>query len=325
MRFFLTGATGFVGGAVARQLLEAGHQVRAVVRDPERARDLRARGAELLPGDVGDKESLRPGMQGTDGVFHIAGWYKVGTRDQSDGVRVNILGTRNVLELMRELGIRKGVYTSSLAVNSDTHGRLVDESYHFGGPHLSEYDRTKAAAHELAQGFMRAGLPLVIVMPGLIYGPGDTSSLRVNLLDFLRGRLPMMPTRTRLCWAHVDDVARAHVLAMDRGRPGETYIIAGEPYTLTEAFALAAELTGRRAPAQVPYQILGALSRIMGLFERFVRVPETYSAEGLRVIAGVTYLGDNSRARRELGYDPRPLRIGLKETLDHELRLLESP
>src|SRR6266849_4262267 len=143
MKYFVTGATGFVGGRVVRRLVGAGHQVVVVVRNPAKAADLANLGIEIYQGDVTDKESMRTPMQGVDGVFHIAGWYKIGVRDKSDGEKINVQGTRNVLELMRELGIPKGVYTSTLAVNSDTHGRLVDESYHYNGPHLSEYDRTK--------------------------------------------------------------------------------------------------------------------------------------------------------------------------------------
>lgn len=324
MKYFLTGATGFVGGRVTRQLVEAGHQVVATARNPAKAEDLTAMGVAVHPGDVTDKESMRAPMQGVDGVFHVAGWYKVGVRDKGDGERINVQGTRNVLELMRELGVPKGVYTSTLAVNSDTHGRLVDEAYRYDGPHLSEYDRTKWAAHrQVAEPMIAAGLPLVIVMPGLIYGPGDTSSLRAALLQYLQRRLPMLPERTAFCWAHVDDVARGHILAMENGRPGETYIIAGPPHTFVEAMELAERITGVPAPRlRVAPGLMKAMAAMMGVVEKVAPLPENYSAEVLRVNAGVTYLGSNAKARRELGYSPRPLPEGLAETLRHEMQLL---
>jgi nucleoside-diphosphate-sugar epimerase len=150
MKYFVTGATGFVGGVVVRQLLSQGHHINAIVRNPEKASALKKSGIHVYQGDVSDKESMRTPMEGTDGVFHVAGWYKIGSRDKRDGEKVNILGTRNVLQLMRDLDIPRGVYTSTLAVNSDTHGKIVDETYQFTGQHLSEYDRTKAVAHELA-------------------------------------------------------------------------------------------------------------------------------------------------------------------------------
>ena len=277
MNYFITGATGFLGGVLARQLRAAGHEVHASIRNPQKASELQSLGIKLFQGDVVDKESMREAMRGVDGVFHVAGWYKIGARDKSDGERVNIQGTRNVLELMKELRIPKGVYTSTLAVHSDTHGQLVDETYRFDGKHISEYDRTKAEAHRIAEEFIAEGLPLVIVMPGLIYGPGDTSSLRSNFIDFLRGRLPMLPTQTKMCWAHVDDTARGHILAMEKGAPGESYSLGGEPSTLVDAFALASHITGKRAPMTAPYQIFKFLSYVVKPFDGLL--PETYTSE----------------------------------------------
>lgn len=320
MKYLVTGATGFIGSEVARQLLLAEHHVHAVVRAPSKAKGLEDKGVQLFKGDVTDKESMRAAMEGVDGVFHIAGWYKVGARDKSGGRRINVQGTRNVLELMKELGIPKGVYTSTVAVNSDTRGQLVDETYHFTGEHISEYDRTKAAAHEIALQTIAEGLPLVIVSPGLVYGPGDTSSVRTSLLDYLQGRLPLLPRQTAFCWAHVEDIARGHLLAMDKGQVGETYFLTGEPYGLYDAYRLAQEITGIRAPLAVPPQLFQALSALVKPFDRFL--PESYTSEGLRILAGVTYIGDNARARRELGFDPRPLRVGWDQTLKHEMALL---
>ena len=320
MKYFVTGATGFLGSVLGKQLRAAGHEVHASVRNLDKAKELEAIKVQLFKGDVTDKESMRAAMTGVDGVFHVAGWYKLGTKDKSDGEKVNIRGTRNVLELMQELKIPKGVYTSSVVVNSDTKGQMKDESYHYSGQHLSEYDRTKAVAHDMANQFMKQGLPLVIVMPGVIYGPGDTSTLRTNILDFLNQKLPMLPSQTTMCWGHVDDIAQGHILAMEKGKTGETYIIAGEPYPVTEVFKLASQITGKPAPGVVSYKMMKALSVIVKPFDNFL--PETYTSEGLREIAGVTYLGDNSKARRELGYHPRPFREGWEETLHHEMKLL---
>jgi nucleoside-diphosphate-sugar epimerase len=324
MKYFLTGATGFIGARVARQLVDAGHEVVVVARNPAKAQDLAQLGIAVHKGDVTDKESMRAPMQGVDGVFHIAGWYKVGVKDTREGEQINIVGTRNVLELMRELGIPKGVYTSTLAINSDTRGQMVDETYHYYGPHLSEYDRTKWAAHyQVADPMIEAGLPMVIVMPGLVYGPGDTSSVRTTLVQYLQRKLPVLPKQTAFSWAHVDDIARGHILAMDKGKAGESYIIAGPTHTLIEGMELAEQITGIPAPRlRVPPVMLKGMSSLIGVVEKVVSVPEDYSAEYLRVSAGVTYIGNNAKARRELGYNPRPLREGLTETLQHEMRVL---
>jgi len=229
-----------------------------------------------------------------------------------------------VLELIKELEIPRGVYTSTLAVFGDTHGRAVDERYRHEGPWLSEYDRTKWRAHyKVAEPMMRAGLPLMIVQPGVVYGPGDTSPVRSVLVQYLRGKLPMVPRGTAYCWGHVDDTARAHLAAMEKGTPGEAYIIAGPAHTLRQAFAMAAAITGIPAPrAQAPPWMLRSLAGVMAVVERFRAVPETYAAESLRVTAGVTYLGSSKKASRALGFAARPLEDGLRETLLHEMRLL---
>jgi len=318
MKYFLTGATGFVGGVVARQLREAGHEVRAVVRTPSKAQSLAGLGVTVHKGDVTDKESMRAPMTGVDGVFHIAGWYKIGVRDATPGEQVNVQGTRNVLELMKELGIPKGVYTSTLAVNSNTGGKLVDESYRFTGKHLSAYDRTKAEAHHIAEQFIAEGLPLVILMPGLIYGPDDTSQMGAFLRDFLRGKTQPVPQQTAYCWAHVDDIAWAHIAAMEKAQPGTTYIIAGPPHTFVEGCKIAGELTGTRMPPTMPPGMLKMMSGLMSVVEMVIPVEGIYSSEGQRVLAGPTYFGDNGKAKRELGYNPRPLREGLAQMFDYE-------
>jgi nucleoside-diphosphate-sugar epimerase len=268
---------------------------------------------------------MREPMAGADRAFHLAAWYRIGSGDPATAEAVNVDGTRNVLELVDELDLERAVYTSTLAVNSDTTGRLVDESYRFEGEHLSVYDRTKWEAHyEVAEPMVEAGLPLVTVMPGVIYGPGDTSDLGGTVRRYLRGNLPAIPTRTAYCWGHVDDVVDAHVRAMERGTVGESYVVAGGPHTLVEAFEVAERVTGIDAPRTVPPAVFAALSRVAGVVERVVQLPATYSSEGLRVLAGVTYLGDNAKATRELGIEHRPFEAGFAEPLEYELERLDG-
>ena len=323
MKYFVTGATGFLGGALTKRLRTDGHEVRAVVRDPARASDLAARGAVIVRGDVSDKSSMREAMRGVDGVFHVAGWYKLGVKDRAAAVAANIDGTRNVLELMQELRIPKGVYTSTLAVNSDTHGQVVDENYRFSGRHLTLYDWSKAEAHRVADTFIAGGLALVIVQPGLIYGPGDTSGVRTMLIQYLQRKLPAVPSGAAYSWAHVGDEVEGHLRAMDRGQPGRSYFLAGPVYTLADALKVAEDITGIPAGRiKLPPAILKILSTLMRPLDAVMTLPPSLSPESLRILGGVSYLGSSARARAELGWEPRPLKEGLTETLRHEMRQL---
>jgi nucleoside-diphosphate-sugar epimerase len=324
MRYFVTGATGFVGGRVARQLAGAGHQVVAVVRDPEKASDLASLGVEIHRGDVTDKESMREPMRGVDGVFHIAAWYKIGARDKSDAEKVNVQGTRNVLELMKELWVPKGVYTSTTTINGDTHSKLVDETYRYDGPHFSEYNRTKWMAHyDVAVPMIAGGLPLVIVMPSAVYGPGDKSAVHATFVSYLRRKLPMVPAKLANSWGHVDDVAQGHILAMEKGRAGEAYIIGGEAHTVVHMLKLAEKTAGVPLPRFVASpRMLNGMAGMMGLIEKAMPVPYDYTAEFLHTCAGVTNIGSNAKAKRVLGYNPRSLEEGVAETVQYEMQSL---
>jgi nucleoside-diphosphate-sugar epimerase len=322
MRYFMTGATGFLGGHVARMLRQDGHEVAALARSPQKAQDLAALGIEIFEGDLTDKESMRRPMSGADGIFHIAAWYGYGAKDPDKVERVNVGGTRNVLELMQELGISKGVYTSTLSVNSCTGGVVADESYRFSGQHLSLYDESKARAHQIAEDFIANGLPLVIAMPGVIYGPGDTSLLREFLLAMLKRRLLAVEPSMTLTWGYVDDIAGAHIKAMEKGVPGETYIIAGPTHTVGEVVALVEEISGVKAPMHTSVGMQRGLSKVMGVVEKFFTVPDMFCSEYLSTTAGRYYIGSNAKAQRELGYNPRSLREGMEITLRHEMALL---
>lgn len=322
-KYFVTGATGFIGGEIVKQLIGRGHKVVALVRSPERAGMLKALGVEMHAGDITDRETLKTPMTGVDGVFHVAAWYKVGVKDPLAD-QINVDGTRNVLKTMCTLEIPRGVYTSTVAVFSDTRGAVPDETHRYDGSHLSEYDRTKWIAHyRVALPKIETGLPLSIVMPGLVYGPGDTSGMHTALVDLLRGRLPMTPARTAFCWGHIEDTARGHILAMEKGKPGETYILAGPRHTFEYAFDLAASIAKVRAPIVHPGpHAMRAMAAAMSVGAKFVKLPPAFTPEAMRVLAGTTYFGSSEKAVRELGFTARPLEEGMAQALEHELRLL---
>lgn len=320
MRYYLTGATGFIGGHIAHQLLGQGHEVVALARTPEKAVALRESGAELIRGDITEPDTLAGTMDGADGVFHIAAWYEVGARKRDMAHAINVDGTRNVLTEAKKAGVPRVVYTSTLAVYGDTGGEPVDESYRHDGPWLSVYDRTKWLAHyEVALPMIEDGLPLVIVQPGLVHGPGDHSNLRTVFRDYLRGRLPVIPKQGG-CWSYVEDIAAGHLLAMETGEVGESYNLAGPCMMWEEVFPIAEKITGVKPPSLVlPAWLARVSSWLMKPVNVVLPLPSTYHPETLRVAAGSTYFASDAKARRELGWAPRPFEEGLEITLKAEM------
>lgn len=309
MRYALTGATGFVGSHLLELLRAQGHEVTAVVRSADARLD-----ADLVRGDVTDKASLLPAFTGVDGVFHVAGWYKVGDPHPEQGWAVNVQGTRNVMEAAVAANVPRVVYTSTLAINSDTHGEVRDETYIYTGKHLSVYDYTKAQAHRIANSF-RDRLDVVTVMPGGIYGPGDTSAIGELIRDTALGKRALAPAGLRLCEAHVDDIAEGHWLAMSVGHRGTSYMLAGEQTTVVDLLKLVAEISGGPQPLVLPDVMVGLTAHTMNLVERVLPVPPTYRAETMRA-ARASYLGTADKARAELGWNPRDLRTGISQTVE---------
>lgn len=316
MKAFVTGGTGFIGRHVIRKLLARGYEVVALVRSREAAAALQALDVYLIEGDITNKASMRQGMQGCDVVFHIAAWYKIGARDWMDAETINVGGTRNVLTLAHELGIPKIIYTSTVAVFGDTHGELVDENYESNGPFLSEYNRTKWLAHyKVALPLIQRGAPIVIVMPGGVYGPGDASVIGDLMFRFYKGQLPVMPgADTIFTYAHVEDIAEGHILAAEKGQIGESYILAGPAIPLGEIADYWADLLGRRRPAHLPSGYVRPLAPVVGSLGNALGLSETYSEESFRNL-GSTQMGRSDKARAQLGWKTRSLDVGMRETL----------
>lgn len=317
MKAFVTGGSGFIGQHVVQKLVARGDQVHALARSEESAALLRQLGATVFIGDITDTSSLRPGMEGCDVVFHIAGWYRLGAPDWMNAEATNVGGTRRVLRLAHELGIPKIVYTSTVAVYGDTQGQLVDESYYQEGPFLTEYDRTKWLAHyKVALPLIERGAPIVIVMPGGVYGPGDTSFIAQLMRMFYRG-LPVLPgSDLTVTYAHVEDIAEGHLLAADKGKVGESYILTGPAIPLNEMVDFWAHLIGRKPPSlRIEGRSFRQLAPVVGAVGTMVPLPSLFSEEAVASL-GATYMARSDKARTELGWTTRPLQTGLLETFD---------
>lgn len=317
MNIFLTGATGFIGGRLAAKLIERGHRVTCLVRTPAKAGALKQLGATIAAGDINDRESLRAGMLGADVVFHMAAWYAIGVRDLRKMRTVNVDGTRNVFEVALEVGAPKIIYTSTVAVFGNTRGKIFDETHR---AHIEDsvtnYDRSKWAAHyEVAEPMQKAGAPIIILQPGGVTGPGDTGPL-FELYETYYQRLPaLFGAKSGITWAHVDDVVEGHLLALEKGKLGEAYILAGPALMYKQAMQMWESISGVRAPRMwMPGRVAAILAGLSGLLERIGLRP-LFSSEALREFVDVTYFARADKARRELGWQARPVEQLFKETL----------
>jgi dihydroflavonol-4-reductase len=317
MKAFITGGTGFVGRRVLQKLLERGYQVSALARSPKDIVDFQTRGISPVPGDITNIESLRNAMRGSNVVFHIAGWYQFGARNRAEAEKVNVDGTRNVLGLAYELGIPKIVYTSTVAIYGNTHGQLVNEATPIpSGPFLTENDRTKWQAHvQVALPLIAKGAPIIIVLPGGIYGPGDKSLIGDLMRRYYLRQLPVFPAPDLgITFAHVEDVAEGHLLAAEKGKIGESYILAGPAIYLRDMVKVWASILRRGEPAwMVPPALLQPFVPLVEAVEPYLPFPDLISSETIRML-DATYFARSDKARDQLGWRCRQVRPGMTET-----------
>jgi nucleoside-diphosphate-sugar epimerase len=322
MKYFVTGATGFIGGHLMPKLIARGDQVTCLVRNPDKATGLAKQGVTLVKGDISDRTVMREAMRGVDGVFHIAALYKLGLEFKDQMHAANVDGTRNALDAAVEAGVPKIVYTSTVGVFGNTQGEIVDETYRVEIQSLrSEYERTKWAAHyEVAVPLQQKGAPIVIVQPGGVTGPGDTSPLNM-VYEFYLNRMPvMMGPHAGVTVAHVDDIADGHLLAMEKGRNGEAYILAGPPVTYKQMMEMWQAICGIPAPKLwLPAWTARLSAQLVGGLERVFKLKTAISSEVLTTQADYTFYATADKARRELGWQPRPLETTFKEVLDDKL------
>jgi nucleoside-diphosphate-sugar epimerase len=317
MKAFVTGGTGFLGGRLVDRLRQRSDDVVCLVRDRGRAAGLEAQGCTLVEGDLQSREAMEQGMRGCDVVFHLAADYRVGVRDEvrESMELTNVEGTRNVLETAHAAGVPKVLYVSTAAVFGNTHGEIVDESYeHPGRTFTSKYEETKWRAHLVANELAEAGVPVVIVQPGAVYGPGDKSAMGGQLSQAASGKLPAVTfPKLGLNMVHVEDVVDGMLAAVEKGKPGESYVLGGEITTMREALGAAAEAAGRRSPRfTVPTGVLRALTPFGPVVGKVMGAPPNLR-ELITSAEGVTFWAKDDKARRELGYTPRDMRTGFAQ------------
>jgi farnesol dehydrogenase len=319
MRVLLTGATGFLGRTVARRLAARGHALRLLARATSRTDGL-PDSVEVVTGDVTVEGSLREAAHGCEAVMHMAALVKIWVPEPARFAAVNVGGLRSALAAARAAGARL-VYTSSfIALGPSGEGRLDGERPHPGPPYRNAYERTKAEADALARRAAAEGEDVVIVYPGVVYGPGDMTEGNIvarMVADHLNGRLPALVGAgdRRWSYAFVEDVAEGHALALEKGASGERYVLGGEDATLQQLFAQIQELTGHPPPRlRLPYAVASALGRAQWLWAELTgHQPQLTHGE-----VGVFrehWACDSTKAVERLGYRSRTLGDGLRETI----------
>ena len=312
MRAYVTGATGFIGGRVARALLDQGWDVTVLARKRERAADLEQAGARIALGDITDPASLKSTIPGHDAVFHLAAWYAIGVRDLARMEQINVGGTVNVLDAAAEAAIPRVVHCSTIAaLGTVPGGGISDETDVHQGNYGSNYEQTKLRAHRIAAERASAGAPIITVMPGATYGAEDHSMVGVLMKMYAKGLLVACPfQQTGLSWVHVEDVANGIVAAHDKGEPGEGYVLGGDNETIGGLFKRIQPLTGRRVPMRLPDWTVKAALPFGPLIARMLKQEPDLLREGLTSLNG-SWMYSSKKAEANIGYRYRSIEEGI--------------
>jgi dihydroflavonol-4-reductase len=308
MMALVTGATGFVGSAVARALAAAGWQVRALIRAGSDRRNLQRLPLDLVVGDLANDASLDRALADCQALFHLAADYRFGVREPRQLYRTNVEGTRNILSAAGRAGVSRVVYTSSVAtIGLPADGSPGTEATPVAlADMIGHYKRSKYLAEQLVCSAAQTGMSVVIVNPSTPIGPGDVKPTPTGqiVLDAASGRIPAY-VDTGLNIAHVDDVAAGHLMAFHRGRPGERYILGGEDMMLREILAAIALLVGRKAPRiRLPHTAVLPVAYVSEIFGKITGRAPRVTLEGVRMARKRMFFS-SEKAVRELGYQWR--------------------
>ena len=312
---FITGASGFVGGAVLRHLIAQDREVRALARSSEAEERVTAAGAIAIRGDLFDPEAMLAGIRGCSTVFHVAGVNATCKRDPSRMFEANVHGTANVVRAAAAAGVERLIHTSSAAAIGESAGTVGHEDSPHRGSFLSAYERSKYLAEERALGLGASlSLPVVCVNPSSVQGPGRTEGTARLFLELVNRRRPPV-VDTWLSVVDVDDCAAGHLLAETAGAPGDRYLLNGASLTTDDAVALLRSMCGRPAHTlRLPPRVVRATAWAAGAAGRLMHRDPTLCPEVARTLLhGHRY--DGSRATRELGLRYRPAQDTVRRTL----------
>lgn len=320
MKAFVTGATGFVGSHVAQLLVEQGADLRLLTRKTSRTENIDTLQAERVTGDLTDPDSLKRGMAGCEYVFHVAADYRLWVRNPEEMYRANVEGTRAIIRAAQEAGIRRVIYTSTVATMGFTaNGQPCDESSPVSiAGMIGHYKRSKFMAEQVALDAGRDGANVVMVNPTAPIGEQDSKPTPTGriVVDFLNRKFPAY-VDTGLNLVDVAEVARAHVAAMEKARPGERYILGGENLTLKQIFDRLAAITGLPSPTmKVPHAVALGFAACDQLFTGLILQKEPRATIDAVRMGRKKMFASSAKAERELGYRALPVEAALRRAVD---------
>jgi dihydroflavonol-4-reductase len=318
MKVLVTGATGFVGGAVARALILAGTDVRVLARAGSDLGNVEGLSVEHVTGDLRDPASLRAALTGCRQLYHVAAHYALWAKDPAIFYDINVTGTRSLLEAARDVGIERTVYCSTIgAIGLPPDGGLGTEQTPVSLEQMAgHYKRSKYLAEKEVLKLAKEGLPVVIVNPSAPVGAGDVKPTPTGqvIVDFMKGRMPAY-IETGMNIIDVDDVAAGHLLAMEKGRQGERYILGCKNLMLREVFEILSRLTGVKAPTiKLPRLAILPLAYVNQWIANITNQPPRIPLEGVKMAKYKMHY-DCSKAIRELGLPQTPPELALEKAV----------
>ena len=320
MKIFITGAAGYIGSKLSMTLAREGHTVHALVRSPASAKWITDPNIHVFIGDIQDIESVRRAMKGCEQVYHVAGKAGVWAEDKSVFYDVNVEGTRHVLDVAKEVGVKKIVYTSSCGVLGPSQNKPLAENDQRTVSFALDYDKSKKMAEDLVADYVKEGMNVVIVSPAKVFGPGHIShSLMMNAIirRFLKKKITFVPSpgTYRVGFVSVDDIVSGHILAMEKGRAGETYILGGTNLSHFEFFNRLRTLSSVRGRiVMVPKNIIMAWALIQVLSHWFWGTSVMLTPASVDHLFS-NYIFSSDKAIRELGYTITPMDDVLQQTI----------
>ena len=314
MKALVTGANGFTGSHLVKALQQQGYVVKGLVRKSSNLSRLANCDVELFYGDITNQQVLQDAIADVDTLFHLAAYVDLGLVHEAEMERVNVEGTRTVLEVAQTAGISKMVYCSTIGVYGDTQGQIVDENFQRTQQDFSSaYDRTKYQAQQLVKEFFQQGLPVVSIMPSGILGTDDPHFGPVIDL-FLKRRLKLWPGGNRITGiVHVEDLVNSMILAAEKGIPGEDYIISAGELTTREMFQIFSQETGIPIPAEPPEFLVRLVANLLEPMGKFFSWNPPLSRERVHYIYERCVRVKATKAFQELGWQPRSVSETLKE------------